>query len=401
VPFIPLSTYALENDPAVKLMYGGNHDLNWQHAMRIARCNSLRVACYQWKIQVQGFGARRFEPCWPLVSRVYATNASAVVMLHHAPNILETHTRNISIPRDVGATGDADNGLFLHFSSHVTTLLPLVGTRVNSTKQLDAMTQAPDTANIFVVLPEHAGQRTSLEIAMSTRCDNNASVAMVTRSQPLFHSGAIHLAAAATPTVYTIYAAFSECSQANGGCNSRLLTSFAVYICNVGLCVSCLLLTHGCVGLATHAYSAVYVFAFAKVVVTFNCVAFVCIYFVHPASMHGGPINLNRGHKAVFNLLHLVQLLLHSWSFSATGSATILITFSRECTRNSLLGSFCFLSRCSTATFTSKTVQSTCAPASSLHTSCTSRQETRTGHETTGPNQSQGPCKTHFCQQCF
>ena len=124
-----------------------------------------------------------------------------------------------------------------------------------------------------------------------------------------FHSGATHLAAVATPTLYTVYSAFSECGPGGGSaCNSRLLTSFAVYVCNTALCLSCVLLTHGSTARNTHQYSVVFIFAFVLAVVTFNWVAIVCIYSVHPASMHGGMLHLNRLHRAVCYVLHGVQL---------------------------------------------------------------------------------------------
>ena len=57
-----------------------------------------------------------------------------------------------------------------------------------------------------------------------------------------FHSGATHLAAVATPTLYMVYSAFSECGPEGGSaCNSRLLTSFAVYVRYIALCLSCVL----------------------------------------------------------------------------------------------------------------------------------------------------------------
>jgi len=322
VPFIPEQTYALERDQKIILMYGSWEDdqigasaqtsphgnVNTTPRMRFASCHVLGVSCFRWRIQVRGFGARRFEPCWSLVRNMYTTNASHVVMVHRiqvTSTNQPTFALNMSIPRE---PGDARKSRFLFMNSHVKIPIHLVDTHVRNTKELDAVSHAPDSSTFFVVLPSAPGQHSTMQLAMSTRCDTPESE--MSRSAPFFHSGVIHLAAAATPTVYTIYAAFSECSQGSGGCNSRLLTSFAVYIANIALCISCLLLTHGCAPLTPHEYSVVYIFAFATAVVTFNWVAFVCIYFSHPASMHGGLLNLNRVAQLGLYILHGVQLLV-------------------------------------------------------------------------------------------
>jgi len=286
-------------------------NLNTVPHMRFASCHTLGVSCFRWKIQVQGFGARRFEPCWSLVRSMYTTNASQVVMVHRVPvtsDTQPTYARNISIPRE---PGDARKSRFLFMNSHVEIPIHLIDTHVIDTKELDAVSHTPDSSTFFVVLPLAPGQNSTMQLAMSTHCETPEPEAVRrTKRAPFFHTGIMHLATAATPTVYTIYAAFSECSQGSGGCNSRLLTSFAVYIANIILCMSCLLLTHGCAPLTPHEYSVVYIFAFATAVVTFNWVAFVCIYFSHPASMHGGLLNSNRVAQLGLYILHGVQLLL-------------------------------------------------------------------------------------------
>jgi len=81
-----------------------------------------------------------------------------------------------------------------------------------------------------------------------------------------------------------------------------------VYISNIALCVSCLLLTHGCRPHHTHQYSVLHIFAFTTAVVTFNWVAIVFIYCVHPASMHGRLRNLNRIQQVVCYVFHIAQV---------------------------------------------------------------------------------------------
>jgi len=313
VPFIPHKTYALEHDSTIKLMYGGDARIADDNVMRMATCRTLGVACYRWNIQVQGFGQRRFEPCWHLVQHVHTTNASSVVMIHHTPSRPSEYNVNIDIPPPAPAVSPVvprHPSRFIHFSSQVEIPLQLADTLTPHTKQLDSVTQAPDLDTIFVVVPMYQGQPTTMHLTMGMSCDDS-EVDVPGDSLPFFHSGAIHLAAAATPGMYTIYAAFSECGLGGGtGCNSRLLTSFGVYVSNIVLCISCLLLTHGCAAYSSHQYSVVYIFAFATAVVTFNWVAIICIYSVHPASMHGGISNLNRPQQVACYLLHIVQLIL-------------------------------------------------------------------------------------------
>jgi len=57
-------------------------------------------------------------------------------------------------------------------------------------------------------------------------------------------------------------------------------------------------------------YSVVYVFALVMAVVSFNWVCAVSVYFVHPASIQGGLLNLERGYWVLFHFFHAVQLLL-------------------------------------------------------------------------------------------
>jgi len=172
--------------------------------------------------------------------------------------------------------------------------------------------QAPDLDTVFVVVPTHQGQPTSMRLSLGMHCQSNDPAGPTfTDSLPFFHSGVMHLAEAVTPAGYTVYAAFSECGRSEGvGCNSRLLTSFAVYMTNIALCLSCVLLTHGCVSSNTHQYSVVYVFAFVAAVVTFNWIAIVCIYCVHPASYHSGISYLNRLQQIACYMLHVGQGVL-------------------------------------------------------------------------------------------
>ena len=303
VPFIPRKSYSLHRDAGIKLMYG--ESVLPGTPMRFATCQALGVSCYRWKIHVQGFGTRLFEPCWSLVRSVLVANASAVHMVHRDTHRTETHVLNASV--DAHAT----NSRFIHISSSVRNPVAIVHTQIPGTQELSAVSYTPDAETFFVVIPSHAGQETSMQIALSIRCeDQDRGSAMLADDVPFFHSGATHLAAAATPTVYTVYSAFSECSRADGGsgCNSRLLTSFSVYICNILLCVSCILLTHTCGGIDANQYSVVHIFALATAIVTFNWVAIVCIYFVHPASLHGGITNLRRPYQVLFYLLHVTQL---------------------------------------------------------------------------------------------
>jgi len=341
VPFIPARSYSLERDPDMKLMYGpvvskstahtlpphlrGALPLSEKNTMRMATCQELGISCYRWKIQVQGFGSRAFVPCWPLVSHIYSTNASSVSMLQHTPLVGEqwAHGRgmeyslNISVPRPSSTTTTGDGPLvvrhssgplFVHLSSQARMPLGLVHTHIPGTMQLDNVTLAPDSSATFIVLPVHAGQHTSMQVVLSTWC-GRVSGQSRSAQQPFYHSGVMHLAKAATPTAYTVYIAFSDCS-AEGGCNTRLLTSFGVYFCNIALCVSCLVLTHSWSGMHGNYYSVVYVFALAAAVLSFNWVCAVSVYFVHPASIQGELLNLKRGCWVFFHLLHAVQLLL-------------------------------------------------------------------------------------------
>jgi len=358
VPFIPARSYSLERDPDTKLMYGpvalknkqptlpkhlrGALPLSEKNTMRMATCRELGISCYRWKIQVQGFGSRAFVPCWPLVSHIYSTNASSVSMLQHTPLSLASqgpsgapgaevlwaaeqwahgsimaYSLNISVPGPSSTTTTRDAPLvarhssaplFVHLSSQARMPLGLVHTHIPGTMQLDNVTLAPDSSTTFVVLPVHAGQHTSMQVVLSTRC-GGVSGQSRSAQQPFYHSGVMHLAKAATPTAYTVYIAFSDCS-AEEGCNTRLLTSFGVYFCNIALCVSCLVLTHSWSGMHGNYYSVVYVFALATAVMSFNWVCAVSVYFVHPASIQGGLLNLKRGYRVFFHLLHAVQLLL-------------------------------------------------------------------------------------------
>jgi len=300
VPFIPHKTYSLHRDAGIKLMYG--ESVLPATPMRFATCQALGVSCYRWQIRVQGFGARLFEPCWSLVRSVLVGNASAVHMVHRDTHRTETHVLNASL---------AAVSRFIHISSSVRNPVAIVHTPTPGKQVLSAVSYTPDSETFFVVIPSHAGQETSMQIALSVQCeDEDRGSAMLADDVPFFHSGAIHLAAAATPTVYTVYSAFSQCSRADGGggCNSRLLTSFSVYISNILLCLSCIVLTHTCGGADSNEYSVVHIFALATAIVTFNWVAIVCIYFVHPASLHGGIRNLRRPYQVIFYLLHVAQL---------------------------------------------------------------------------------------------
>jgi len=311
VPFVPYPTYALEQDSNMQLMYGGDVAVASAH-MRFASCYSLGLSCYRWKIRLDGFGTRDFVPCWPLVQHVHVTNASAVVMVQHKSNkALDIYNLDLPIPpalSPVSTTFDfIREARFVHLSSRMPLPLSLVDTTVLGRQALETVEQVPTGDTVFVVIPTQQGQTTSLKISIRVQCEKQDTVPA---ALPFFHSGAMHLAIAATPTVYTVYAAFSECGpESNSACNSRIFTSFAVYVSNVALCVSCLLLTHGCQPHHTHQYSVLYIFAFTVAAVTFNWVAMICIYCVHPASMHGGFANLNRSQQVVCHALHVAQLV--------------------------------------------------------------------------------------------
>ena len=284
-------------------MYGSDHTVPSGH-MRFASCDSLGLSCYRWKIRLEGFGARAFVPCWSLVRHVHVTNASAVVMVEYNANkALDTYNDKVQIPSPT--LKFLQEARFVHFSSRVPIPLSLVNTTVSGRQALESVEQVPTRDTVFIVIPTQQGQTTSLKLSLGVQCDNHDTVSS---SLPFSHSGAMHLAVAATPTLYTVYAAFSECGPgSDSACNSHILTSFAVYISNIALCVSCLLLTHGCRPHDTHQYSVLYIFAFTTAVVTFNWVAIVCIYCVHPASMHGGLRNLNRKQQVVCYVLHIAQ----------------------------------------------------------------------------------------------
>jgi len=235
-------------------------------------------------------------------------------MVHRSANHPSLFSRDIPIPpptpQSTQQTPFASR--FIHFCSQVEIPLQLVPTPAVATQALEDVLQAPDLDTVFVVMPTHQGQATSMRISLGMHCDSSDPASPTsTDSLPFFHSGVMHLAEAATPAGYTVYAAFSECGRSEGvGCNSRLLTSFAVYISNIAVCLSCVVLTHGCVPSNTHQYSVVYVFAFVMAVVTFNWVAMLCIYCVHPASHHGGMSYLNRLQQTVCYVLHAAQAML-------------------------------------------------------------------------------------------
>jgi len=312
VPFIPRQTYALQRDQSIQLMYG-----RADATMHMGSCHTLGVGCYRWNIMVQGFGMRRLEPCWSLVGQVMSTNASSVVMLHRSANHPALFSRNIEIPPPALQTGQQAPfaARFIHFSSRVQIPLQLAPTAVPGTKELENVSQAPDLDTVFVVVPTQQGQSTSMHLSLEMRCArHDLANPMFIDSGPFFHTGVMHLAEAASPAGYTVYAAFSECGRSVGvGCNSRPLTSFATYMTNVVLCLSCMLLTHGCVPSNTHQYSVVYVFACVTAVVTFNWIAIVCIYCVHPASHHGGMSYLNRVQQIACFALHIGQGVLLIW----------------------------------------------------------------------------------------
>jgi len=306
VPFIPQQAYALQRDQSIQLMYGGADAI-----MHMGSCHTLGVGCYRWNILVQGFGMRRFEPCWSLVDQVVTSNASSVVMVHRSANHPSLFSRNIQIPPAALQTGQQTPfaARFIHFSSRVEIPLQLSPTAVVGKTQLENVPQAPDLDTVFVVVPTQQGQPTSMHLSLEMRCPrHDLANPMSTDRRPFFHTGVMHLAEAATPAAYTVYAAFSECGRSEGvGCNSRLLTSFATYMTNIVLCLSCILLTHGCVPSNTHQYSVVYVFACVTALVTFNWIAVVCIYCVHPASHHGGISYLSRMQQIVCFALHIGQ----------------------------------------------------------------------------------------------
>ena len=298
--FVVLQTYAL-SITGIKLMYGKSGLPGTP--MSFATCQALGVSCYRWKIHVLGFDTRLFEPCWSLVRNILVTNALAVLMVHKDVHRSEMHVLNASVH------STATDLRFIHISSSVRNPVAMVHTQTPRTHELSIVLYTLDSETFFVVIPSRAGQQTSMQMALSIQCeDQDRSSMMITDDVPFFHSGATNLAAVATPTVYTVYSAFSKCSRADGGggCNSRLLTSFSVYICNILLCLLCILLTHA----NSNEYSVVHIFALATAIVTFNWVAIVCIYFVHPASLHGGISNLRRPYQVIFYMLHVVQLAL-------------------------------------------------------------------------------------------
>ena len=303
VPFVPESRYELEVDSTVKLMHGHNQS-SAIAPLHLSTCDALGLQCYRWKIRVRGFGSRAFVPCWPLVRNINVVNASAVIMLQHrADTRMPVYTSNIAIPSLVGnATSGAS---FVRFRSQIQMPLRLLDTQQPRQQSLDSLAENPDSETVFVVIPLHKQQTTSMHLNLDVYCegdedDRGAAV--------FFHSGATNLAAVATPTLYTVYSAFSECGPGGASaCNSRLLTSFAVYITNVALCLSCVLLTHGCTAQNKHQYSVVFVFAFVLATVTFNWVAIFCIYSVHPGSMHGGVSHLNRIQRIACYILHTSQ----------------------------------------------------------------------------------------------
>ena len=306
VPFIPHKTYSLQEDPDIKLMYGEHvaAPLHTESPMHMTTCRALGLSCFRWKIRVQGFGSRLFEPCWPLVRNILVNNASQVLMIHRTVNMPTTYERNVSISH-------SSDMRFVHTVSTMPNPLELTETPFLDAKELSSVSQAPDSTTFFVLVPSHPARQVSMHIALSVRCASpDRGTTMTSDEAPFFHSGAVHLTAAATPSVYTVYSAFSDCSRGMGGCNSRLLTSFLVYICNVVLSLSCLVLTHSCAGLNANEYSAVHFFALGMAFVTFNWVAMVCIYFGHPASLHGGIANLSRPYQWFFYILHGVQFAL-------------------------------------------------------------------------------------------
>ena len=316
VPFIPNKKYTLQEDPTIKLMYGRHTTLNKltvdnfiEEPMRITTCHALGLSCFRWKIQIQGFNTRFFEPCWSLVRNVFANNASTIHMMHQPINMPQTHMLNVSLPS--GQHTNVIESRFLHIVSDIHNPIALADTAFLDTKELSSVPYAPDSDTFFVLVPNHANQKVSMQVALSIRCSaHDRDTSKLTDDEPFFHSGVIHLTSAANPTVYTVYSAFSDCVDGMGGCNSRLLTSFLVYICNIALCLSCIGLTHCCIGFSVNEYSVMHIFAMGMAFVTFNWVAIVCIYFVHPASLHGGIANLNRHTQVFFYILHSVQFLL-------------------------------------------------------------------------------------------
>jgi len=316
VPFIPHTKYALHEDPDIKLMYGEHVAASipaalppTEPAMHMTTCRALGLSCFRWKIHVQGFGSRLFQPCWSLVRNIRANNASRVLMVRRTVNMPATYEHNVSISDSPNMSPGRQR--FVHIVSGVHNPVALSDTPFVDAKELSSMSQAPDASTFFVLIPSHPLRKVSMQIGLSVRCTSqDRGTTLTGDDEPFFHSGAVHLTAAATPTVYTVYSAFSDCSRGMGGCNSRLLTSFLVYICNVVLSLSCLVLTHSCAGFKANEYSAVHFFALGMAFVTFNWVAMVCIYFAHPASLHGGITNLSRHYQWGFFILHGVQFAL-------------------------------------------------------------------------------------------
>jgi len=179
--------------------------------MYMETCRELGISCYQRKIQVQGFGSRAFVLCWPLVSHIYSTHALNISMLQHTPLLgarSSEYSFNINVPRPSSTTNTRDGplvvrhsslSLFVHLSSQSRMPLGLVHTHIPGTMQLDNVTLAPDSsAIIFVVLPVHARQHTSMQVVLSTRCGRDTGK-KTSAQQPFFHSCIMHLTKAATP----------------------------------------------------------------------------------------------------------------------------------------------------------------------------------------------------------
>ena len=209
VPFLPEANYQLETDSTVKLMHGHNRS-GTLGPLYLTACQTLGIQCYCWKIRIQGFGTHAFVPCWPLVRNIHVVNASAVIMLQHSTDTLvPVYTSNISMPSLAdGVDAVAGDASFVRFSSQIPIPLLLVDTRVMAQQPIDSMPQNPDRDTVFVVIPRHKDQTTSMHLSLGAYCDTDEEYR---GTVAFFHSGAMHLAAVATQTLYTVYSAFSEC----------------------------------------------------------------------------------------------------------------------------------------------------------------------------------------------
>jgi len=317
VPFIPQVRYQLSEDPTNILMYG----TDGESSMKLATCESLGLKCFKWKILLPEFGLRHFEPCWALVRSIHVLNSATAVMLQKIPSTLSgiEYYLNMTLPSVSKASQplplEAKKSRFVHFSSHLPLLLPLLQAGAGNEKQVDSVKTVPDSETTFVLFPDAAStSKGGMQISLASTCAMHPAMSLVrnngAESGPFFHSGILHLATAATPGPYTIYSAFSGCTST---CNSRVLPLLLAYLANIVICASCVVLTHTHSPLVPNIHSAVYVFGFTIAIVTFNWIALLCVVFFTPPALRHHLRFFEVQFQYLLYFLHATQLGFLCW----------------------------------------------------------------------------------------